>query len=264
MEKQTQGVVIGRFMPPHNGHRYLIDFAAAYADRVTVFVCTLSHEPIPGELRYQWMSEIFPSPAIRVVHITQEIPEASRQNPNSPQIWAQALLPYLDSPADYLFASEDYGKPLAQAFGALFIPVDPTRNTISTSATTIRQNPLQNWKYIPAPVRPYFVQLLEITPPEDFAPEDTILLLSQIASQLNTVFLPALEANRAGLAQFKALLVQARRFLVLSVDQSMTFSPFLARLFPGFPLQVRKIRLLSSKTPPIQECLAPFLEELDR
>jgi len=249
-------------MPPHNGHRYLIDFATAYADRVTVFVCTLSHEPIPGELRFRWMTEMFPSPNIHLVHITQEIPEASRTNPDSPHIWAQALLPSLDTPVDFLFASEDYGQPLAEAFGAQFVSVDPSRNTIGTSATKIRQNPLKNWKYIPQSVRPYFVRLLEVTPPNELMPEDSLTLLSQIASQLDTVFLPALEANQSGLAQLKALWAQARGYIVLSVDQWRTFSPFIGRVFPGFPLEIRKIQLHSTNTPSIQEYLAPFLEEL--
>ncbi len=32
-------VVIGKFYPPHRGHKFLIDTAASQADHVTVIVC---------------------------------------------------------------------------------------------------------------------------------------------------------------------------------------------------------------------------------
>ncbi len=151
---QTHGLVMGRFMPPHNGHRYLIEFARRFADRVTVLVCTLSHEPIPGGLRYQWMRELFPE--LNVVHVTEEIPEAGRSNPEAHKIWARFIRRRLDRSLHYVFASETYGGPLATELGARFIPVDPARSNFPISASAIRESPAEHWRYIPGPVRPYF------------------------------------------------------------------------------------------------------------
>ena len=35
----TRGLVIGKFYPPHRGHKYLIDVATAQADQLDVIVC---------------------------------------------------------------------------------------------------------------------------------------------------------------------------------------------------------------------------------
>lgn len=160
MDPETHGVIIGRFMPPHAGHQYLVDFGRNMCDRLTVLVCTLSSEPIPGELRYRWMQELFPD--VHMVHITEEIPEASKDSPTAIPIWADTVRGYLDGPPTYVFASEDYGAPLAAELGARFVPVDPARRQFPVSATMIRENPFANWDYIPEPVRPYFLRRVSV------------------------------------------------------------------------------------------------------
>jgi NadR type nicotinamide-nucleotide adenylyltransferase len=153
--RETHGVVIGRFMPPHAGHRYLVDFARFMADRVSVLVCTLSHEPIPGALRYRWVGELFPD--VERVHITEEIPEAKRGSPNAVAIWADTVRERVEGAVDFVFASEDYGFELAEHLDASFVPVDPSRNAFPVSASGIRRDPKRYWRFIPEPVRPYFV-----------------------------------------------------------------------------------------------------------
>ncbi|NBB91512.1 MAG: adenylyltransferase/cytidyltransferase family protein [Spirochaetes bacterium] len=160
MDAETHGVIIGRFMPPHAGHQYLVDFGRNVCDRLTVLVCTLSSEPIPGELRYRWMQELFPD--VHMVHITEEIPEASKDSPTAIPIWAETVRAYLSATPTYVFASEDYGAPLAAELGARFVPVDPARRQFPVSATMIRENPLANWDYIPEPVRPYFLRRVSV------------------------------------------------------------------------------------------------------
>ena len=44
----TTGFLLGKFLPPHRGHQYLIDFARNHVDHLTVLVCTIAREPIPG------------------------------------------------------------------------------------------------------------------------------------------------------------------------------------------------------------------------
>ena len=51
-----RGFVLGKFMPPHQGHVLLCDFARAYCETLTILVCSLESEPIPGRLRHAWMS----------------------------------------------------------------------------------------------------------------------------------------------------------------------------------------------------------------
>ena len=154
------GVIIGRFMPPHAGHEYLIRFAGSYTDHLTVFVCTLASEPIPGDLRFAWMSRLFPD--VHLVHITEEIPQASRSREGAFRIWADAMRSRIDHDPRYVFASEDYGAALARELGAEFVPVDPQRSVFPVSAGMIRDDPYAHWRFVPPPVRPYFARKLAV------------------------------------------------------------------------------------------------------
>jgi HTH-type transcriptional regulator, transcriptional repressor of NAD biosynthesis genes len=225
--KRVGGVVIGRFMPPHRGHCYLIDFAKSFAADLTVFVCTLKEEPISGELRYRWMRELFPT--VRVIHITEEIPEASRASDGAQDIWAESILRHLDSPPEFVFASEEYGVDLASSLGAKFVPVDPQRSLFPISAGMIRSDPLAHWEYIPAIVRPYFVRKISVVAN---GPE----LVRNLAAQFDTIYATNYLAYRQRLAfaeptitspgdmlaaqisNICALLGQANRVLFLETD----------------------------------------------
>lgn len=150
------GVILGRFMPPHCGHLYLIDFSRSMVDHLYVLVCTLSSEPIPGDLRYQWVREL--APDCTVIHITEEIPEAQRGAVGAIEIWGDTIETAVPGKIDRVFASEEYGWDLAHRLDAQYVPVDPGRNNIPVSATAIREKPFTYWQYIPAPVRPWFVR----------------------------------------------------------------------------------------------------------
>src|SRR5436305_10147371 len=69
----TRGLLLGKFMPPHRGHEYMIDFAAQLVDELTVLVCSIRSEPISGETRLDWMRRHFGG--IRVVHCADENPQ---------------------------------------------------------------------------------------------------------------------------------------------------------------------------------------------
>jgi len=154
------GVIIGRFMPPHNGHLYLIDFARNIVDTLYILVCTLSHEPIAGELRYEWVREL--APRCKTIHITEEIPEARRGAAGATAIWAKTVRSAVPARVSHVFASEDYGWDLATELDARFVPVDPSRHNIPVSATAVRQDPYGTWQFIPPVVRPYFVKHIAV------------------------------------------------------------------------------------------------------
>ena len=83
-------MILGKFMPPHAGHQYLVHFARNFVDRLTVLVCSLKSEPIAGELRYAWMRELFPD--VRIVHITEELPQTPAEHPEFWTIWRRVRL----------------------------------------------------------------------------------------------------------------------------------------------------------------------------
>lgn len=152
-EEATRGLIIGRFLPPHKGHQFLIDLAWRATDHLDVMVCTLSSEPIPGEVRLRWLQESFP--AVSFIHVTEEIPAAARDQAGATQIWADTVRRRLGEPPTHVFASETYGDALAAQLGAAFVAVDPPRTTVPVSAAEIRNDPFGMWEYILPVVRPY-------------------------------------------------------------------------------------------------------------
>ncbi|MBX3171375.1 MAG: AAA family ATPase [Candidatus Eremiobacteraeota bacterium] len=178
-------MVLGKFMPPHLGHLYLVDFARRYADELTVVVGSLAGEPIEGCLRVGWMRELFPQ--LRVVHLTDENPQLPDQHPDFWNIWKRSLERVVARPIDLVFAGEEYGGPLAEVLGARFIPVNGMRSLVPVSGTQIRQNPGACWAYLPAPVRAHFVRRISI-----FGPESTgkSTLTARLAEHFQTLWVP--------------------------------------------------------------------------
>lgn len=179
------GIVLGKFMPPHQGHLNLVEFARRFADELTVVVGSLACEPIPGELRYQWMCELFPG--ARVVHLTDENPQLPHQHPDFWQIWRNSLQRVVDRPIDLVFASEDYGIRLAEELGATFVPCNGERSLIPISATQIRSDPHRHWSLLPSCVRAYYCRRISI-----FGAESTgkSTLTQQLASHFRSLWVP--------------------------------------------------------------------------
>lgn len=230
------GMVLGKFMPPHLGHQFLIDFARSYSEQVVVVVGTLASEPIPGALRHAWMRELYPE--LEVLHLTDENPQSPDGIPDFWEIWERSLKRVLGARRpDQVFASEPYGQKLAEVLGAAFIPVDVARATVPISATRIREDPLAHWAFLPPCVRPYFVRRISI-----FGPESTgkSTLAAALARRYQTSSVPEyartlLEAQggriaaedlvkiaRGQIAAEEALARQANRLLFCDTDPLAT------------------------------------------
>tara|TARA_B100001939_G_C16947327_1_gene620814 strand:+ start:759 stop:1727 length:969 start_codon:yes stop_codon:yes gene_type:complete len=155
-----RGLVLGKFLPPHKGHLHLISEALKQCDELTVVVGSLQREPIPGELRFQWMKELC---NCSVVHLTDENPQFPEEHPDFWRIWKASLQRVHPEPVDVLFSSEDYGDRLASELGARHICVDLARKVVPVSGTAIREKPLSHYQFLPDPVRPYFHRKIVIT-----------------------------------------------------------------------------------------------------
>lgn len=164
-------------MPPHAGHLSLIEFASRLTDDLTVVVGTLVDEPICGELRYRWMRELCPTQ--RVLHLTDPNPGYPHEHPDFWNIWRDSLLRISGRPIDLLFASEDYGEPLARVLGSRFIPNNAGRGLIEVSGSAIRANPGDHWDYLPPPVRGYYSKRVLLFGPESTGKTTLGLALAQ-------------------------------------------------------------------------------------
>ncbi|GHV25541.1 transcriptional regulator NadR [Bacteroidia bacterium] len=145
-------------MPLHRGHLALIDFAKQHCDFLTVGVCSIPEEPIPGEIRFQWVKDaLATNPAIKVEHITEDLPNSSESSREISKVWSDYLGErYPD--VDVIIGSEPYIEYVAEYMGISPLIFDIPRQEMPISATMIREEPFKYWEFIPAHVRGYFVK----------------------------------------------------------------------------------------------------------
>ena len=180
----SHGLVLGKFLPYHAGHAHLIRTARAQVDALTVLVCSIEREPIPGGHRYQWVRTAHPD--CRVVHVGEEVPQAPEDDAAFWPIWTDLIRRYAGA-VDVVFTSESYGEELGARIGARAVCVDPTRRTVPISGTVIRSDPMGNWSFIPPVVRPYFVRRVAILGAESVG---KTTLARQLAERFDSVWVP--------------------------------------------------------------------------
>ncbi|MCQ1953141.1 AAA family ATPase [Arthrobacter sp. zg-Y238] len=146
-----QGVVIGKFYPPHVGHRHLIARAAEQCTKLAVVILGSRFESITLEDRVKWLAAEFAETNVSVVGMPNDCPV----DYNSRTIWKahnEALRIALKlkgiTAVDAVFSSEDYGSELAQDFGAAHVMVDRPRAAYPVSGTLCRDDLSAAWRNI--------------------------------------------------------------------------------------------------------------------
>ena len=188
------GLVIGKFMPPHAGHRMLIDHARQRVDRLYAIVFSKSHEPIPGWLRAGWLRELYPEVTVHHVDRDHLVDYA---DPDAWEFWVGVIGATLPETPEVVFSSEPYGEELARRLGARHEAVDPERRRVPVSASQIRARPMAHWEYLPEPVRAYFARRVCVVGAESTG---KTTLARALAAHFSTVWVPEyareyLEAN---------------------------------------------------------------------
>jgi len=182
-----RGLVIGKFLPIHQGHIALIDFAMSQCDELIVSMSYTDQDPIPAELRFSWIKEIFKDhPKIKPAMIKDDFDDEQLDLPTRTVTWSE-VIHRTYPPIDILFSSEEYGEPFAKNLGIVHRPFDPQRKIYPVSATLIRKDPMNFWDFIPAAVRPYFVKKICIYGPESTGKST---LAFRLATRYKTEFVP--------------------------------------------------------------------------
>jgi len=158
------GLVIGKFYPPHAGHRFLIRAAADSCEQVTVVVMAADVESIPLADRVSWLREDYRDrPEVRVCGTVDNL----ETDYDSPAVWdghvalmraAVETAAPTEPPVDAVFTSEPYGAELARRFGAADVRLDGERATFTVSGTAVRADPVAYWDLLEPPVRAWFAR----------------------------------------------------------------------------------------------------------
>jgi NadR type nicotinamide-nucleotide adenylyltransferase len=181
LKKYKSGLVLGKFMPLHYGHMFLITSAAKGCEKLTVLACSLKTEPIPGHLRYSWVKSFCSSyneKNITAINITEELPQLPEEHPQFWEIWCDLIKKNCPD-IDVIYSSEDYGFELAKRLGISHELVDKERIKHPISGTEIRNNPYDNWKQMYQGARPYFINRIYFLGPESTGKTTTSKLLAE-------------------------------------------------------------------------------------
>lgn len=174
-----RGLVVGKFYPPHRGHKFLIETALAQVEHLDILICARPEQSISGELRSRWLREIHPRSFVRVVD--------DPGHDDDSQFWAEYTLRLLERPPDVVFTSEGYGDAYAHFLGCRHVMVDRERVHVPVSARMVRRAPLDYWEYLEPCVRGHFARRVCLVGAESTG---TTTLALELAKQYRTVCVP--------------------------------------------------------------------------
>lgn len=159
-------LVIGKFYPPHAGHKHLIEAAAAGAENAYVLVQGSRFESLTAQQRADWLAEEFAERNVTVIPVRNDCPV----DYSSDEIWTAqqenmrlALKIHGVKSIDAVYSSEPYGDRLAAGFGAVHVAVDPQRLTHNVSGTLCREDLAAAWQQVlPAARRGLAVRVIVV------------------------------------------------------------------------------------------------------
>ena len=197
-QDQRVGVIFGKFYPIHTGHINMVYEAFSKVDILHVIVCTDTERDLQlfkeskmkqmptNEDRLRWVQQIFKyqQKQIFIHHLNEDgIPSY----PNGWETWAarvKELFAEKNINPSIVFRSEIQDKAPYEKYLNLEVNlVDPERERFNVSATKIRNNPFQYWRFIPKEVRPFFAKTIAILGGESSGKS---VLVNKLATVFNT------------------------------------------------------------------------------
>ncbi|MEO7992552.1 MAG: AAA family ATPase [Chryseolinea sp.] len=182
-----RGLVIGKFMPVHQGHIALINFAASQCDELIVSMSFTDNDVIDGDLRFSWIKEIFKDQQkIHLYKINDDFDDDTLALDQRTKRWAQRMREIYPS-INLIVSSEPYGESFAKNLGAEHFMFDGERKNFPVSASLIREKPFAHWDFIPPVVRPHFVKKICFYGPESTGKST---MAKRMAELYQTEFVP--------------------------------------------------------------------------
>jgi len=184
-KKFKTGLIIGKFLPLHKGHQYLLETAQKQCEKLTVIICQNDKKyTIDPEIRSNWIKELYPEIKVIIYHHGNALDSTS---PKISPIWADLTVKLLGFIPDAVFSSEEYGITYATCMGSTHVVVDVGRKKYPVSGTLVRSNPYFYWQFLSEPVRGYFSKRIVILGAESTG---TTTLTKALARHYRTSWAP--------------------------------------------------------------------------
>jgi HTH-type transcriptional regulator, transcriptional repressor of NAD biosynthesis genes len=205
-----QGLIIGKFYPPHEGHHFVIETALSECEHVTVLILANDSETIPGVVRADLLERSHPGPvkdgrlSVEYTRCNLPVDYTSR---DADRAHAEFIFNTLYNGRHWppfphvLYSSEEYGERIASDLSELYsaeehVPlaehvshrmVDLKRIAKPISATEIRRNPVAHWDTLRGPVRAYLTKRVVVCGAES---SGTTTLTQALAERYQTIWVP--------------------------------------------------------------------------
>jgi NadR type nicotinamide-nucleotide adenylyltransferase len=186
------GLTLGKFLPLHKGHELLLKVAAANCDLLIVLIGTTPLDPFTFEQRASWVKQAVGTKAVIISQ--PELDKSAAKDEfgtiTDESYWSRWLADTkirIGSHFSYLthvFTSDLYGKRIAEEFGINWVPIDPGREMISTSGTTIRNDFYSSFSFLPNYTRADLIQVAAIIGPESCGKSS---MVSRLATHYDTL-----------------------------------------------------------------------------
>jgi HTH-type transcriptional regulator, transcriptional repressor of NAD biosynthesis genes len=149
------GLVVGKFAPPHKGHQLLLETALNQCDQVTILVYSNPDFPnMPSKTRASWILELYPNARVLV---PENVPH-NDANDFTQREFVKKFLEREKIAVDAVFTSENYGAGFAAHLKVEHVLVDLERLQIPISGTRIRQDVHANRGNLDPRIYRHFVQ----------------------------------------------------------------------------------------------------------
>ena len=157
------GLVIGKFMPIHEGHVSLIETAKSESEKVVIIVCDNGDKNIiTGRKRVRLIKELFPSNRIQIVlrlDMTEYNLPSECVTEDEWKRWSSKLINICEDQGfgapNCIFGGEQYVSTLSKHMNISSHVVernDPKQTTV-VSATEVRESPITSFEKIPQSVK---------------------------------------------------------------------------------------------------------------
>jgi len=173
------GVTIGKFLPFHLGHRYLIARARSEVRHLVVIVAEHAAQTLSGAQRACWILEEHPD--VEVIVTPDDLPE-------QPEPWAMRTLALLGGRRpDLAFTSEHYGGAWAEAMRCAHRCIDIDRSAVPVRGVDIRRDLVSRWALLAPATKAGLCRRVVLAGAESTG---KTTLAAALAARLATVWVP--------------------------------------------------------------------------